>query len=45
MKQINGTNYMATESVSGSMLFGTDLNEKIKEDYKTKNLNEKKCST
>lgn len=40
MKKIQGTNYLATEAVSGSMLLGKEVNEKIQEDYKTKNLNE-----
>jgi len=41
MKKIEGTNYLATETVSGSMLLGKEVNEKTKEDYETKNLNEK----
>jgi hypothetical protein len=45
MKKIKNTNYLATEAVSGSIVYGKDINEKIKEDYVKKNLNEtKKCN-
>jgi hypothetical protein len=40
MKKIKGTNYLATETISGSMLLGKEVNEKTKEEYLTKNLNE-----
>ncbi len=42
MRKIKGSNYLGTESVSGSMMLGKELSEKVKEDYKTKNLNERR---
>jgi hypothetical protein len=40
MKKINNTDYMNNNPTSGSMIYDKDLSEKIKEEYKNKNLNE-----
>lgn len=41
MKNIPKTQYLNTEASSASqLLLGKEVNEKTKEDYKTKNLNE-----
>lgn len=40
MKKIKDVNYMESIPISGDMIYDKDMSEKIKEDYKKKNLNE-----
>jgi len=40
MKKIKNTGFLNTIPLSGTMIYDKDINEQVKKDYKTKNLNE-----